>query len=91
MNFGLVVCLAVLIGFLELVRYGLHAVLDAYGFSTFMLVAVGFTCSILQPRSLGIGSKRGAKPGRRPNGQYSKSKEAAPAASNRDELCGGGL
>lgn len=37
------------IGFLALVRYALYAVLDAYGFSTFMLVAVGRSrsrCSI---------------------------------------------
>jgi hypothetical protein len=43
MNVGLVVCLAVLIGFLELVRYGLYALLDAYGFSTFMVICVGLT------------------------------------------------
>ena len=38
MNVRLVVCLGILIGFMEVVRSGLYAALDAYGFWPYMVI-----------------------------------------------------
>jgi hypothetical protein len=43
MNVGLAICLLFLIGFVELVKYGLYAILDGFGFATFMVICVGLT------------------------------------------------
>jgi hypothetical protein len=43
----IIVCTAILIGFLALVRSGLYALLDAYGFWPYMAICVGLTTLII--------------------------------------------